>query len=156
MKNQTQPKKIKAALAAFEDVNDFFAFTDDDSNVLTAIAYLRLDSFGTGEATLADRQICRIRLVAGLGLLELFEYDSYNTALINRAIEIVYNYRTQIKRDLRKIDVGAMGTLREAMLLIDRMVTQTSLWDQVMAYKKAEDACLIGSNTLEYVQLTVH
>lgn len=152
MKNQDK----QTVQSPLEDAGSYFAYGDEEAMVLTLDSYIRLGKFGTGDATHADRQTYRIRLMAGIYLLDNFEYDAYADALLARALIIVTDYRTQQKRELRKLDVGAMDSLRKAMILVDELIEKSAPWDQVLAYKFGQDHCLVDSEKVEYVRVTIH
>lgn len=154
IKSAKQSKQSEADIA--NCLGQHFAHGDEQENRLTIDTYLRVSRFATGEADHGDRQTLRIRLCAASYLLETFDYNPVAEAVLIRALEIVDGYRPQIKRDLRKVDVGSMSTLRRAFILFDEMVEQSSYWLQVQAHKHGEDICLIDAANYEYSLITVH
>lgn len=137
-------------------VEGHFAHSEEEEQTLTIYSYIRLKLMGDGDAVHGDRLSMRVRLLAGLHLLDNFEYDSYNRALLMRGLEIVAAYRPQLKRDLRKVDVGSMGTLTKAVDLVAELMKASTLWEQVVAYKYGEDNTFIGSETYTYEPVTIH
>lgn len=118
--------------------------------------YARITRFATGDADHNDRQTMRIRLFAGAKLLEGFEYNPAAEANFIRAMEILTAYNPQRSKNLRKVDVGAMGTLRMTFILLEELMRKSSYWEQVEAIKYGENHCLIDSANYEYELVTVH
>lgn len=155
-KNKSVKKSKPSAADEMFGLDKFFAHGEEQEQMLTFHSYACLERFATGNADHADRQAMRIRLIAAVVLLEGFDYNPYAEAVINRAVELVTAYRPQSPRDLRKIDVGAMGTLRTAVIMVDELVKRSTYWQQVEAYKFAENGCLTGAADYFYELITVH
>lgn len=156
----TKNKAVKKTKPSNTDqmfgLGQYFLHGEEQEKLLTFHSYSSLERFANGTADHADRQAMRIRLIAAVVLLEGFEYNARAEAIIDRAVEIVTSYRPQLSRDLRKIDVGAMGTLKQAVLLVDELVERSTYWQQVEAYKFAENGCLTGAADYSYELITVH
>lgn len=137
------------------DVVGYLQLSEEDFGYLTTYSYLLIDRFATGEATHAERQSTLIRLYAGMQRLLDFYYEG-GGSLLWRTLEAVNAYRPQAKKEVRKLSPEQIELLTKATVMIDEMLSNSSVWENAQAYKYGEDKCIKDSNQTEYVLITVH
>lgn len=144
MKNQTTP--------TFQ----FFQHGAEEAFVFTTDSYIRIDRFATGDANHADRQTMRVRLLAAIELSKRFEFNYDLHVILTESVKNIVGYKVQKKREERKLTPVDMVFLRWAIIYTDRLMEQATYWEQVQAYKAAEDQCFIDSDKVIYELQTIH
>ena len=135
-----------------------FLYTEEDSKLMSLNLYLRLSCLVRGMGTHADKTSIRIRLIAALRLLnECFVSTPSVKELemkIVRGLDTIT--REVVRSDQTKEYILASEAavyVKEALVLSDQLIAESSFEEEVMAYKHAEDELLVGADQFEYVVL---
>lgn len=153
MAKSQAPRKKKAAPRKDEIQIEakHFLFSVEDSADMAKNAQEQLYRFKRGQADKDNRATLKIRLIAGLHILEQFHHDGADLVL-NQALEIINNSnKNKLPTGHFVLSVDDVEVVQRALFIIETMFSEAGLWAEIEAMKVGEDKMVVNADKWEYV-----